>query len=33
MGNPDFYVDYTLEVPEPNDEFMRETEQHLRELA
>jgi ribosome-associated translation inhibitor RaiA len=33
MGNSDFYIDYNLEVSEASDEFKRETEQRLRELA
>lgn len=33
MGNSDFYVDYNVEVSDFNDEFRRETEQRLRELA
>jgi len=33
MGSSDFYVDYNIEVSEVGDEFKRETEQRLRELA
>ena len=33
MGNSDFYVDYNIEVSEVSDDFKRETEQRLRELA
>ena len=33
MGNSDFYIDYNIEVPDAGDEFKRETEQRLRELA
>ena len=33
MGSSDFYVDYNIEVAEVSDEFKRETEQRLRELA
>ena len=33
MGSSDFYVDYNIEVPTVGDEFQRETEQQLRELA
>jgi len=33
MGSLDFYVDYNIEVSEVDDEFQRETEQRLRELA
>ena len=33
MGSSDFYIDYNLEVSETTDEFKRETEQRLRELA
>jgi ribosome-associated translation inhibitor RaiA len=33
MGSSDFYIDYNIEVPEAGDEFKRETEQRLRELA
>jgi ribosome-associated translation inhibitor RaiA len=33
MGSSDFYIDYNIEVPEVGDEFKRETEQRLRELA
>jgi ribosome-associated translation inhibitor RaiA len=33
MGSSDFYVDYNIEVPEVGDEFKREAEQRLRELA
>ena len=33
MGNSDFYIDYNIEVSEAGDEFKRETEQRLRELA
>jgi ribosome-associated translation inhibitor RaiA len=33
MGSADFYVDYNIEVEGMGDEFQRETEQRLRELA
>jgi hypothetical protein len=33
MGSSDFYIDYNIEVPGVKDEFQRETEQRLRELA
>jgi ribosome-associated translation inhibitor RaiA len=33
MGSSDFYIDFNIEVPEVGDEFRRETEQRLRELA
>ncbi len=33
MGSSDFYVDYNIEVPDVGDEFKRETEPRLRELA
>ena len=33
MGNSDFYIDYNIEVSNVGDEFKRETEQRLRELA
>ena len=33
MGSSDFYIDYNIEVPEAGDEFNRETEQRLHELA
>ena len=33
MGSSDFYIDYNIEVSEVGDEFKRETEQRLRELA
>ena len=33
MGSSDFYVDYNLEVSDVGDEFKRETEQRLQELA
>jgi ribosome-associated translation inhibitor RaiA len=33
MGSSDFYIDYNIEVSEVGDEFRRETEQRLRELA
>src|SRR5687768_15247713 len=33
MGSSDFYVDYNIEVSDIGDEFKRETEQLLRELA
>jgi ribosome-associated translation inhibitor RaiA len=33
MGSSDFYIDYNIEVSEAGDEFKRETEQRLRELA
>lgn len=33
MGSSDFYVDYNIEVSDVGDEFKRETEQRLRELA
>ena len=33
MGNSDFYIDYNIEVTEAGEEFKRETEQRLRDLA
>jgi ribosome-associated translation inhibitor RaiA len=33
MGSSDFYIDYNIEVSGVSDEFKRETEQRLRELA
>jgi ribosome-associated translation inhibitor RaiA len=33
MGSSDFYVDYNIEVSDISEEFKRETEQRLRELA
>jgi ribosome-associated translation inhibitor RaiA len=33
MGSSDFYIDYNLEVTDIGEEFKRETEQRLRELA
>ena len=33
MGSSDFYIDYNIEVSDVGDEFQRETEQQLRELA
>ena len=33
MGSSDFYIDYNVEVSDVGDEFQRETEQRLRELA
>jgi ribosome-associated translation inhibitor RaiA len=33
MGSSDFYIDYNIEVSEVGDEFKRETEQRLSELA
>jgi len=33
MGSSDFYIDYNIEVSEVSDEFRRETEQRLMELA
>ena len=33
MGNSDFYIDYNIEVSDVGDEFKRETERRLRELA
>lgn len=33
MGSSDFYVDYNIEVAEVGDDFKRETELRLRELA
>jgi ribosome-associated translation inhibitor RaiA len=33
MGSSDFYIDYNLEVSDVSNEFKRETEQLLRELA
>ncbi len=33
MGSSDFYIDYNLEVPDAGEEFKRETEQRLQELA
>lgn len=33
MGSSDFYVDYNIEVAEVGNEFKRETELRLRELA
>ena len=33
MGSSDFYVDYNIEVSSTGDEFKRETERRLEELA
>jgi ribosome-associated translation inhibitor RaiA len=33
MGSSDFYVDFNIEVSDVGDEFNRETEKRLRELA
>src|ERR671926_1722700 len=33
MGSSDFYIDYNIEESDVSDEFKRETEQRLRELA
>ena len=33
MGSSDFYIDYNIEVSEVGDEFKREAEQRLSELA
>ena len=33
MGSSDFYVDYNIEVSSMGDEFKRETERRLQELA
>ena len=33
MGSSDFYIDYNIEVTDVSDEFKRETEHRLRELA
>ena len=33
MGSADFYVDFNIEVPNMGDEFNREAERQLRELA
>ena len=33
MGSSDFYVDFNIEVSDVGDEFKRETEQQLAELA
>jgi ribosome-associated translation inhibitor RaiA len=33
MGSSDFYIDYNIEVSDVGDEFKRETEQRLRDLA
>lgn len=33
MGSSDFYIDYNIEVSDVGDEFKRETERRLRELA
>lgn len=33
MGSSDFYVDYNIEVSEVNDNFKRETELRLQDLA
>ena len=33
MGSSDFYIDYNIEVSNVGDEFKRETDQRLRELA
>jgi len=33
MGSSDFYVDYNIEVSDVGDEFNREAEQRLKELA
>lgn len=33
MGSSDFYIDYNIEVSDVVDEFKRDTEQQLKELA
>jgi len=33
MGNSDFYIDYNIDVTEVGEEFKRETELRLRDLA
>jgi ribosome-associated translation inhibitor RaiA len=33
MGSSDFYIDYNIEVSDVGDEFKRETDQRLQELA
>ena len=33
MGNSDFYIDYNIDVTEAGEEFKRETELRLRDLA
>ncbi|HEX5836894.1 MAG TPA: HPF/RaiA family ribosome-associated protein [Anaerolineales bacterium] len=33
MGSSDFYIDYNIEVSDAGEEFKRETEQRLHELA
>jgi len=33
MGSSDFYIDYNIEVSDASEEFQREAEQRLRELA
>ena len=33
MGSSDFYIDYNIEVSDVGDEFKRETERRLGELA
>ena len=33
MGSSDFYIDYNIEVSDVVDDFKRETEQRLKELA
>jgi len=33
MGSSDFYIDYNIEIPEVGDEFKRETERRLGQLA
>lgn len=33
MGSADFYIDFNIEVPNMGDEFNREAESRLRELA
>jgi len=33
MGSSDFYIDYNIDVSEVGDEFKRETEQRLRDIA
>ena len=33
MGSSDFYIDYNIEVSSVGDEFKRETERRLEELA
>ena len=33
MASSDFYIDYNIEVPDVGDDFKRETEQRLLELA